>query len=116
MYGSDSCIAAMRAIPPGLDVEMGNKIGTIPVDFGGVAVVDIDVIAPIAEADEDEWIEWLEDIHFSDDAGNPLRIFQLEETGTKIPCVAGGFGDGTYDVFELLSNGSVLGMEVEFIV
>ncbi len=114
-YGDDTRIAAMRTIPPGIEIKRGNKIGTIPIDFGGVAVVDIDVIAPQSQKDEDDWIEWLEDIHFSDEADGPLRIFYQKETGSKIPCVDAGFGDGTYDVFELLSNGAVVGLEVEFI-
>jgi hypothetical protein len=39
----------------------------------------------------------------------------LDPKGSKAPYVSSGFGDGTFPVFELCSNGSRVGFEIEFI-
>lgn len=114
-FGGDKRVAAMRAYPKGVNVMRGKKIGSIPVDLGGVSVVDIKTVKPSMDEDEERYEEWLEDLLYDFDDYSAVKIHQWKPTMTKIPNAESGFGDGEYDVYELLNDGAVVGMEVEFI-
>lgn len=114
-FGDDARVAAMRAYPESTAVARGEKIGEIPVDLGGVSVVDIETIEPSINEDEDEHEEWLEDILFATDVESLVSLHEWPPTQTIIPSVESGFGDGVYDVFELVSGGRRVGLEIVFI-
>ena len=114
-FGADLRIAGLRSYPKGKSVTRGNKVSEIPVDMGGVSVVDIAAIHSSMQEDEEKYEEWIEEVLFGDDDVSKYTFHTWEPTSTKIPSVESGFGDGTYDLFELISDGSVVGLEVEFI-
>jgi hypothetical protein len=113
-FGNEKRIAGLRVFIDGATPARGNKVGEIPVDIGGVSVLDIDNVWESMCSLESEYEEWLEDLLFDDDY-SLIKMHEWDETNTKIPTVEAGFGDGTYEVFELLDNGGVVGLEVEFI-
>ncbi|GAB5561287.1 MAG: hypothetical protein SynsKO_29340 [Synoicihabitans sp.] len=113
-FGADSRIAALRCYPSELSVVLGKKVSKIPVDMGGVSVVDIATIHSSMQEDEEEHEEWIEEILYGDDF-SPVSIHKWDATNTEIPSVESGFGDGTYNLFELVFEGSVVGLQVEFI-
>ena len=114
-FGSDARVAAMRAFPEGTTVERGQKIGDIPVDLGGVSVVDISAIENSINENEEDYEEWMEEILFNSESESLVSVDEWLATSTKIPSVEGGFGDGSYDVYELLFEGKRVGLEIVFI-
>ncbi len=114
-FGDDVRIAAMRAFPEGAALERGKRLGDIPVDFGGVSVVDIEVLEAAMQENVEEYEAWLEDILFESDIDALIYVHERPGSNIRIPSVESGFGDGTYDVFALLSDGKPAGLEIVFI-
>ncbi len=114
-FAGDVRISAMRAFPQGVATHRGRKLKKIPVDLGGIAVVDIEAIHPSMQEDEDRYQEWIEDLLYETESDLPVSVAKWEPTKTDIPCVDGGFGDGSYPVLELVSGGKVVGLEAVFI-
>jgi hypothetical protein len=114
-YAGDLRIAGVRAFPAGAKVTRGEKIKEIPVDLGGIAVVDIATLEPSTKEVEEEYMDWLEDVLYGSNGESQTATQVWEPTGTKIPVVASGFGDGSYPVYQLVRNGTVVGLEAEFI-
>lgn len=114
-FGEDVRIAGLRAYPKDRKVTRGKKIGEIPIDMGGVSIVDITTIELSVRENDERYEEWLEEILYGENH-SLLFVHLWEPTQTKIPCVDGGFGDGLFDVYELKnSNGVTVGLEIEFI-
>jgi hypothetical protein len=81
----------------------------------GVAIADIDVLEPsVEEHDDDEYEDWLDDVLFGDD-DSPIGVIRWKQVKTEIPYADGGFGDGTYTVYQLMCDKKAVGLEVEFI-
>jgi hypothetical protein len=114
-YGQDRRVAGMRVFAVGSKAKRGKKIGEIPVDFGGVSVLDIDTVEDSINEDEERYEEWLDEILYDSDDYSSIKIHEWVPTGTKIPVVQGGFGDGVYNVYELMEEGNIVGLEIEFI-
>jgi len=115
-FGGSVRIAGMRAIPIGINEACrGEKLGIIGIDIGGIAVLDIDMVETSFGEDEDKYMAWLEDLLYKKSEA-PVEIYNWNDTNTEIPHVETGFGDGGYEVYELLSNTSeVIGLEIVFI-
>ncbi len=113
-FGNDRRIAALRAFPKGRTVTVGMKVAEIPVDFGGVSVVDIATMSPSIDEDEERHQEWIEDTLYGDDL-SAVSIHEWPITQTKIPSVESGFGDGVYDLLELSADGEIVGLQIVFI-
>jgi hypothetical protein len=109
-FGGDSRIAGMRAFPKGVEVERGVKLKDLPVDLGGVSVVDIGWF--VHACDSPRYETWLDRILYGED-GSLVKLHQWDDI--LIPSVESGFGDGTYEVFSLVSDGVPLGLEIIFI-
>ncbi|MGF1532014.1 MAG: hypothetical protein ACFCU4_11740 [Puniceicoccaceae bacterium] len=114
-FGGDRRVAALRAYPKGKAVTVGEKVSEIPVDLGGVSVVDIAAIIQSINENEERYEEWAEEILFGSDDYSLVSLHEWLETKTKIPSVESGFGDGVYDLFELRSDGGVVGLQIVFI-
>jgi len=113
-YGQDCRISRMRVFPDGLTIVLGGPLGTIDVDWGGIAVTDIDILAPSVEEHLEEYGHWFNNDVFENHS-EPVGMFRWKQADTNIPYADGGFGDGTYTVYQLLRDGKVVGLEVEFI-
>ena len=81
----------------------------IPIDIGGISVVDIATFEPSIVVDS-KYERWLDQI-FED--AEPVKLPQWNSI--VIPTVDTGFGDGSYEVYSLLSAGAVVGLEAVFI-
>ncbi len=114
-FGADLRIAGLRAYPEGVRTIRGKKVSEIPVDMGGVSVVDIATVYQSMEENREAYEEWIEDTLYGSEEILQFMFHEWELTKTTIPSVESGFGDGTYDLYELISDGIVVGLEVEFI-
>ena len=113
-YGSDRRISRMRVYPTGASTTVGRELGTVDVDWGGIAITDVDVLAPSVNDHMDEYSRWFDqDVFGKHD--EPAGVLRWIPAGTDIPYADGGFGDGTYPVYELVNNEMAIGLEVVFI-
>jgi len=113
--GDDVRIAGLRVYPQYQRMTRGAKIGEIPVDIGGISIVDIVTIESSLREDEERYEDWLEEILYGENL-SLLSVHFWEPTQTKIPRVEGGFGDGLYGVYELKNDiGEIVGLEIEFV-
>ena len=55
----------MRVLPVGSSVCVGRALGAIDVDWGGVAVTDVDVLAPSVESHLEEYEHWFNNVVFA---------------------------------------------------
>lgn len=116
-FGTDNRISDIRAYPKHLNpasLEKRLLDKEIPVDFGGVAVVDIGTVHQSMEEDTERYEEWYDEALYGSSEGQ-FTIHTWPDTKTEIPCVDSGFGDGSYPLSELLLNGTPVGLEVTFI-
>jgi hypothetical protein len=116
-YGADARIASMRAYPNEIDagtLSVGKKIKELPVDLGGIAVVDIGTVHKSMNDDEDALQEWYDDVLYGD-SNDSVAIHTWKPTKTKIPRVESGFGDGSYPLFPLQLDKTPVGLLIEFI-
>jgi hypothetical protein len=86
----------------------------LPVDLGGIAVVDIGAVHDSMAKDQDAHEKWLEKLLYGG-SGDPVAIYTWKPTKTEIPVVESGFGDGAYPLYPLKIDNKTVGLEVEFI-
>jgi hypothetical protein len=114
-YGGDKRISRMRVRPQDTAVTLGTSAGAIGVDLGGMAITDVDVLASSVEEHEDHYQAWIEKILYGAATPKAVGVLRWKRGRTEIPYADGGFGDGTYKVFRLVSGKQNVGLEVEFI-
>ena len=114
-YEGDRRISRMRVWPHATNVTLGDAAGDISVELGGVAITDIDILAPSVDEHMDEHEDWIDDALFNESATAPVGVLHWEHADTEIPFADGGFGDGAYTVSRLMSGEQAVGLEVEFI-
>ncbi len=103
------CVWCPLVQPPLLVLKL---VGT-GTDTANVGLCDFDVFARACGGDHEA--SW-EIISPAIEEAEILGIAVLdEEAGAVMPFVRSGFGDGTFPVFELVSNGSRVGFEITFI-
>lgn len=112
-FDSDKRISRMRIRRDNTDPKLGETLGEISVDLGGIAIADIDVLAPSIQENEEDYREWIETSLY--DSSDFVGVLHWSLSKTHVPFADGGFGDGVYRVYKLLDNGETVGMEVEFI-
>jgi hypothetical protein len=93
------------------DPVLGSTVTQVSLDSELLAVYDQDVLEPIWESIGEEEGNDLLDQAFAD--GESLGIVNFGQTA--VPFLAVGFGEGDYEIFELLRDGQRLGFEIEFI-
>jgi hypothetical protein len=110
-YGGERRVAAMRCVVRGsTSLERGSQVGECGVDTGRVGFCDEGVFGPAMDRYEDEYMEQLDSVE------DPCAAVVLGPAREAMIALADcGFGDGSYPVFELCSDGKVVGLEIEFI-
>lgn len=102
--------ARIKAV--GSTPELGKEIGSVEVDHAFIGVLDYESFLNVIKRDYEEYSDWtameLDDelaINFSG---------EIAFNETKLLYVKSGDGDGTYKCFELVENGSIVGIECVF--
>jgi hypothetical protein len=116
-FGADARVAAMRAFPSSIDPDrlVRRAVGKdLPVDLGGIAIVDIGKVHSSMSEDEARLEEWYDYVLYGHDDSS-IAVHTWKPTKSKIPRVESGFGDGAYPLHELLFDGKAVGLEVTFI-
>jgi hypothetical protein len=114
-YGNERRISRMRVRPHGATPALGASAGAITVDLGGIAVTDVDILASFVEEHQEEYVEWMEGVVSRKLARETVGVLRWKRVKTEVPFAQGGFGDGMYQVFRLMSAKQAVGLEVEFI-
>jgi hypothetical protein len=103
--------ARIRSV--GYEPEIGNKVGSIEVDSAFIGIVDYENFLEKVSDCYDEYEEWiamdLDDELVSNFSG------KIEFKQSALLYVRSGAGDGTYDCYELIQNGTQVGIECIFV-
>ncbi|MAX25155.1 MAG: hypothetical protein CMJ19_11695 [Phycisphaeraceae bacterium] len=94
-----------------LQIKPMNK--TVCIDVGELGVSDMVAISQAIEPDHYE--DYMEDLNAASSGGLEYVAFDYEGKSFEMILIPGGLGDGEYDVFELVSNGKTVGLEIEFL-
>jgi hypothetical protein len=86
---------------------------TVCIDVGELGLSDMVAIAQAIEPDHYE--EYMEDLDAASSDGLNCVEFTYGGKSFEMIMIPGGLGDGEYDVFELVSNGNTVGLEIEFL-
>lgn len=112
-FDTDIRVSRMRTMLAGTRPIIGNELGKISADIGGIAVVDIDTFTDSIENNQNEYQKWLEAVLIENP--DPVGIVDWKPGELKIPYANGGFGSGSCPVFELREKSDIVGLEVEYI-
>jgi hypothetical protein len=114
VYGAECRLSRLRLRDAdAADLERRERIGTLHVASGVLAICDVDRLASWATRDADDWRTWREKLVQAVVA--PVGDYPCEPAETTVVFAATGFGAGTYEVFNLVSGSRVAGLEIEFI-
>lgn len=112
-FGGDVRISRLRVSLHGTKPQLGSQIGETWTDTANTGICDFETFSKAWSADNDASYQIIEP--FLTDGSN-FGIAELDvATGAVMPFVSSGFGDGSFDVFELTENGQRIGFEIEFI-
>ncbi len=110
-YGNAFCISRLRLIREGSSpFAPTDVLGTTWVDTGLSGICDAGELDAVISRDSDQaWYALVEAVQEVD------LLKSSEFSGVEVLVVAPGFGDGEYDVRELISGERRVGLEVEFL-
>jgi hypothetical protein len=115
VYGNDARNAGLRVFPRGQTTSRGAQIGETWTDTGELGVSDFDRARSTLEAlGDDAFYDQYSKILDQADPGTGSGIVR-HENAPLLFFVSSGFGDGTYPVYELVSQDTRSGVEIEFI-
>lgn len=115
-YGTDGRIARLIVHLPGAAPVRGKAIGEFGVDVATAAVFDADVLEDYMDDDEESWEGWLDEYTTRDfEELDMAGLHPCPDADTAMVYCSTGFGDGSYEVFELLREGRVVGAEAVFL-
>lgn len=95
-----------------INYERGKKLGEVDIDHGSIGLIDYDIFMQEINEDYENYEEWTSmdlddkiwfDLHGKVDFKNATLTF-----------VKAGDGDGSYPVYELISQNRVVGLECDF--
>ncbi len=112
-YGPVRYVSRLRVLIQESTPTVGKSIGTVGNDTAQIGVCDHEVFSEAWGDDDDASLEKIQNTLW--DAEEHGVAVLDEENGAVMPFVSSGFGDGEYHVHELLSDGKLAGVEVEFI-
>jgi hypothetical protein len=113
-FGGSLGICAARALSQSLpQVVRGPVVGKVSVDIAKITIADIADTARGLTEDDFEAIS--QQIRGRRKTFGSLITLKLPSKIVQLPCIASGFGDGTYPAFLLTHNGAGVGIEVEFV-
>jgi len=112
-YGDDVRVGGFRAVLLGTEWNKGDQIGESWSDTATQGFCDIVAFTDAMPEDhESDYFEVFEDMLVTDD----WSVVDLDpKKHARLFVVGSGFGDGSFPVFELLSDGNRVGVEVETI-
>lgn len=102
--------ARMRRV--GSKPELGKVIGAVDVDNAFIAFHDYETFQKEVDESYEDYGEWTADELF-DELGENFSG-QIAFAESPLLYVQSGDGDGTYDCFELIENGKIVGIECSF--
>ena len=94
------------------DPVLGKQIGTVEVDHAFVGFIDYESFMSAVNDDYEHYAEWTEAT--LDDELSLNFSGEIEFASTRLLYVKAGDGDGTYPCFELIEDGTVVGIECVF--
>lgn len=112
-FDGDRRISRLRIFQRDKQPILGKKIGETWTDTAMTGVCDLDNFTKEWSALEPGKAE--EKLQEEYEKGDDCGVFRLQTTGTKIPFVSSGFGDGRFPVFKLRDRKVPVGFEIEFI-
>lgn len=105
-------ICAARALPEAMPpVTRGQLLGKVSVDIAKITIADL---ADAAQGLTDDDLRALLQYPVWNVFGAMVTL-DLPTKSLALPCIASGFGDGSYPAFALASGGTTVGIEVEFV-
>jgi hypothetical protein len=114
MYGAECRLSRLRLRDADCaDLVRRERIGTLHVSSGVLAICDVDRLASWAARDAKDWDTWRDGLLHA--VVEPVGDYPCEPAGTSVVYAATGFGAGTYEVFNLVDGSRVAGLEIEFI-
>lgn len=115
-YGTDGRIARLMAFLPGVTPIRGKAVGEFGVDVATAAVFDVEVLERFMDSDEAAWEGWIDGYTMREyDELDRAGLYPCADAGTAMVYCSTGFGDGSYQVFELVRDGLVVGAEAVFL-
>jgi hypothetical protein len=111
VYGDDVRIARIQVVTGSDKLNLGGKIDETGTDSATVGVYDFKTLSPFSE----ESREAVKNAFQSASSQNHYIIEVGGASGGRMAIVHSGFGDGTFPVYELLTNSERAGFEVVFI-
>lgn len=113
-YPGDRRIARLRVLPKDCAATLGGAIGETWVDTAATAICDANAIGDaLLKVGDDAATDQLEQFC---ESHAPCGVFAFEAMPSACaPFVDSGFGDGSYEVMALCSDGRNVGVEIEFI-
>jgi hypothetical protein len=114
-YGQDTRVAALRVILLDATGDREGQIGSTWTDTATMGVSDYSAATGALSAlGQDEFHDRvLSAVHQA--TGEPVGVVTWVRDHAEMPFAASGFGDGLYPVYELVTDGDRVGVEVEFI-
>lgn len=115
-YGTDGRIARLMVYLPGAAPIRGEAVGEFGVDVAAAAVFDAEVLEGFMDDDEESWEGWLDEYTARDyEELDVAGVYPCPDADTAMVYCSTGFGDGSYEVFELRRYGQVVGAEAVFL-
>ena len=113
-YGDDARIARLRVARTGVAGRRGPQLGETWTDTAQTAICDLDHFSAAWGTDDEASYARMEDALAE---GSSHGIAVLDAAAHAVaPFVTSGFGDGTFAVYDLVSDAGRAGFEVEFIL
>lgn len=112
-YGSDARIARVIATLAGRRGERGSLYGAFGVDVGNACIFDYDAIEGYADSAGDAFEAWVQG--YVDGTWNRSGTIACAPAKTSVAYFSSGFGDGTYQVYELRDDYEIVGAETVFL-
>jgi hypothetical protein len=112
-YGGDVRVSRLRVSLKGKQYRLGPELGKTWTDTATTGLCDYEVFSRAWGDDDDASYEKISGTN--EESGNCGIAVLDAGTGALMPFVSSGFGDGSYQVFELLDGPQRVGFEVEFI-
>ena len=92
--------------------ERGKGIGSVDIDNAFIGIIDYEKYLGVVRKNYEEYSEWT--AMELDDELSLNFSGEIEFNGAKLLYVKSGDGDGTYPCFELVQNGTQVGIECVF--
>lgn len=112
-FSGDRRVSRLKAFLKSESPTIGNQVGETWTDTALTGIVDFESFSKVWGDDDDASYDKLQD---KLESAENFGVIKFDKAANVLmPFVSSGFGDGSFPVFELVSDGQVVGLEVEFI-